>query len=45
MKTYFLLFSVATCSSLLLTPIVRRIIQSPELSEIIKLRSRPRRCL
>lgn len=27
MKTYFLLFSVATCSSLLLTPIVRRICQ------------------
>lgn len=27
MKTYFLLFSVATCSSLLLTPLVRRICQ------------------
>lgn len=27
MKTYFLLFTVATCSSLLLTPIVRRICQ------------------
>jgi UDP-GlcNAc:undecaprenyl-phosphate GlcNAc-1-phosphate transferase len=27
MKTFFLLFSVATCSSLLLTPIVRRVCQ------------------